>query len=198
MYYQQKRYYKVFAHYFGDSGLTPISDEQVEQFYLDEYVRIKHIQLKLTDAEGKALDSATVTAKRTQAQTLLAQALAASAEDFDIMITDYSEDSGKTTYPEGYIFNNTMSFPKEFMTASFEMKVGDVRLVETSSGLHIMRKEALDPDAYLTGTRATQVKAACAQELFKELLIGVRDELGVTLNEEIIHKYDVATITYLS
>lgn len=198
MYYQQKRYYKVFANHFGTEGLTPVTDEAVRQFYEDEYVRVKHIQLKLVDSAGKALDSATVAAKRTQAQTLLAEALSASAEDFDAMISEYSEDSGKSTYPEGYIFNNTMSFPKEFMTASFEMEVGEVRLVETSAGLHILRKEALEPDTYLTDTRLTQIKAAYAQQQFSLLVKEKREELGVTFNEKILNKYNVATITYLS
>ena len=68
---------------------------------------------------------------------------------FDTLVKEYSEDTGMDTYPNGiYLTADTNYDSPEVVEALFEMKVGEVRMIRSEYGIHIVMKYELDTAAY--------------------------------------------------
>ncbi|MPM08942.1 Foldase protein PrsA [bioreactor metagenome] len=135
----------------GTEGFT---DDDLFALMSDSFVRVKHILLKTTDDDGNALDDAAVKAK---ADALVAQ-LDAGA-DFDTLMAENGEDPGMTTYPDGYVIDQQISFDPVFLTAAFELAEGEYTLVKGSYGYHIIKRLPLEKSnldlVYPDGSGAT-------------------------------------------
>lgn len=141
---------------YGENG-EKVSDEQALA-YLEEqgYLRANHILLTTVDLQtGEALDEETVAAKAAQAQEL-ADALRAIEDPEELLKRfrelkeEYDEDTGKTAYPDGYVF-----LPGE-MVAEFEEGVkaladyGVSQPVQTSYGYHVILRLPLSADTVVS------------------------------------------------
>ena len=109
----------------------------------------KHILLMTQDmTTGEALSEADAAAKKAQAEDILAQlqAITDPAEletKFDELMNEYSEDTGLTAYPNGYVFT-AGEMVAEFEEATRVLEFGAVSgIVESSYGYHIILR--LDP-----------------------------------------------------
>ena len=109
----------------------------------------KHILLMTQDmTTGEALPEADAAAKKAQAEDILAQlqAIEDPAElekKFDELMNEYSEDSGLSAYPNGYVFTAGEMVP-EFEEGTRALDFGAVSgIVESSYGYHIILR--LDP-----------------------------------------------------
>ena len=134
-----------------------VSEEQALS-YLEEqgYLRANHILLSTMDLQtGEALDEATVAKKEALAQKLVTELQAIQdpeklVERFRELKEEYCEDSGKTAYPDGYVF-----LPGEMVT-EFEEGVtaladyGLSQPVKTSYGYHIILRLPLSADAVVS------------------------------------------------
>ncbi len=120
----------------GSEGFT---DDDLFALMSDSFVRVKHILLKTTDDDGNALDEVAIKA---QAEALVAQ-LDAGA-DFDTLMAEHGEDPGMTTYPDGYVIDQYISFDPVFVTAAFELAEGEYTLVKGSYGYHIIKRLPLE------------------------------------------------------
>lgn len=136
-------------HYFGKGGEREPTEDIVLS-YLDTggYYKVKHILLATVDtATREELDEATVTAKKKQADELLAQ-IKASGNDqalFDKLMKEYSEDPGLASYPEGYNFQINTSVDPAFEAAALELEPGQISgVVEGVSGYHIILRLPMD------------------------------------------------------
>ena len=57
------------------------------------------------------------------------------------LIDEYNEDPGMASNPDGYVFSSEdSSYTKVFHNAAFDMKAGEIRLVQSNLGYHIMKK----------------------------------------------------------
>lgn len=145
---------------FGEKGKHALTDEYRESFYLENYNRVKHVLVDmqdkyLTDENGNLImDTYTgyyktepLTEEEKAEKTALARTLfnnASAGADFEELITKYGEDPGALKYKDGYFLNPSSPYEKSFLDAALEMKVGEVRLVESSVGLHIIKKYPLE------------------------------------------------------
>jgi len=120
----------------GTEGFT---DDDLYALMTESFVRVKHILLKTTDDDGNALDDATVKAK---ADALVAE-LDAGA-DFDALMAENGEDPGMTSYPDGYVIDQQISFDPVFLTGAFELAEGEYTLVKGSYGYHIIKRMPLE------------------------------------------------------
>lgn len=121
----------------------------------NDILRAKHILLLTQDmSTGEPYDEATQASQRAKAEELLGQ-LRANPGRFDALMNEYSEDSGLSSNPEGYLFSAGQ------MVAQFEegtrgLEYGEIsELVESDYGYHIILR--LDPDC-------DQVRQAAASE----------------------------------
>ena len=134
-----------------------VSEEQALSYLKEQgYLRANHILLSTMDLQtGEALDEATVAEKEALAQKLVTELQAIQdpeelVERFRELKEEYCEDSGKTAYPDGYVF-----LPGEMLT-EFEDGVtaladyGLSQPVKTSYGYHIILRLPLSADAVVS------------------------------------------------
>ena len=141
---------------YGANG-EKVGDEQALGYLADQgYLYANHILLTTMDLQtGEALDEETVAAKAAQAQEL-ADALRAIEDPEELLKRfrelkeEYDEDTGKTAYPDGYVF-----LPGE-MVAEFEEGVkaladyGVSQPVQTSYGYHVILRLPLSADTVVS------------------------------------------------
>ncbi|MCI8387661.1 MAG: hypothetical protein HFE63_04260 [Clostridiales bacterium] len=199
---------------YGDNGTERATDEEVEQYYKENYYRCKHILIRTDskieyDEDGEPIVDATtgsykmieLTEEEKAAQVELAKDLekrVAAGEDFDELVQEYSEDTGMQYFEDGYYVNSASTYlPSNVINAVISMKVGDVKTIESSYGYHITKKYDLIDGAYkvekysatMFGDLAATVNAIKMQEL-----IATFSELVVT-NDDIISQYPITTCT---
>lgn len=105
------------------------------QYVKENYVTAKHILIKV---EEGASDT---TEQLQKAEDLLAQLQAGA--DFDTLMNENSEDTGLTSYPDGYTFT-TGEMVEEFEDAAFSLKEGETSgIVKTTHGYHIIKRMPL-------------------------------------------------------
>lgn len=134
-----------------------VSEEQALSYLKEQgYLRANHILLSTMDLQtGEALDEATVAEKEALAQKLVTELQTIQdpeelVERFRELKEEYCEDSGKTAYPDGYVF-----LPGEMVT-EFEDGVtaladyGLSQPVKTSYGYHIILRLPLSADAVVS------------------------------------------------
>ena len=141
---------------YGENG-EKVSDEQALG-YLEEngYLYANHILLTTMDLQtGEALDEAAVAEKEAQAQKLAEELQAIQDPEqlvkrFQELKEEYDEDTGKTAYPDGYVF-----LPGE-MVAEFEEGVkaladyGVSQPVKSSYGYHVILRLPLSADTVVS------------------------------------------------
>ena len=134
-----------------------VSDEQALS-YLEEngYLYANHILLTTMDLQtGEALEEAAVAEKEAQAQALAEELQVIQDPEelvkrFRELKEEYDEDTGKTAYPDGYVF-----LPGE-MVAEFEEGVkaladyGVSQPVKTSYGYHVILRLPLTADTVVS------------------------------------------------
>lgn len=127
--------------------MMELVDQEGSAFYLDPAgytayaAYADHILLSNKDAEtGEALDEEAVAAKREQAEELLEQLRASDDPEalFAQLADEYSEDPGRASNPDGYLFGKGQMV-QEFEDAAFRMSPGEISdIVETTHGFHIL------------------------------------------------------------
>ncbi len=141
---------------YGENG-EKVSDEQALG-YLEEngYLYANHILLSTMDLQtGEALDEAAVAEKEAQAQALAEELQAIQDPEelvkrFRELKEEYDEDTGKTAYPDGYVF-----LPGEMVT-EFEEGVkaladyGVSQPVKSSYGYHVILRLPLTADTVVS------------------------------------------------
>ncbi|MGM9662715.1 MAG: peptidylprolyl isomerase [Oscillospiraceae bacterium] len=130
-------------------ALAPTEEE------LDAYVKeaglmkADHILLATQDLyTGEELDEETRQAQYAKAQELLAQLQAAEDPEtlFAELADEYSEDPGRSYYPDGYVFGPGEMVP-EFEEAAAALEEGEISgIVESDSGYHILLRKALSKE----------------------------------------------------
>lgn len=122
-----------------------VSDEEVKTYYdenresIDD-VTVRHLLLR-TDIEG-------LTVEQKQEKKNLAENLKKrieNGEDMAALVKEYSEDTGSKDSGGVYTFTETEAFEKgfaqEFADWSLNAEIGDLEIVQTKLGYHIMRLE---------------------------------------------------------
>lgn len=160
---------------FADRPTDAEMDAYIEE---NDILRAKHILLMTVDpSTGESLDEAVVAEKRATAEDLLAQLQASNGllADFDTLMNQYSEDTGLSSYPDGYTFT-AGEMVSAFEDATRALEYGQISgLVESPYGYHIILR--LDPD---TEDARTEYRA----ELMYDQLSAWTDEADVVQSDE--------------
>ena len=189
-----EKLYSVFGEYVvsATGGIKPVSDAAIWNKFTNEYVRVKHILISTTtgeyDEEGNIVE---------YSEEELAERLAKAddiynkivgGEDFDAYSAE-SEDSGQETYPNGYVFARNGGFVLEFEDAAFDMKVDEVRVVESEFGIHIMKKYELTTDDILE--HEAQIISELEMLVIMEELKPYTDSIEVIYEE--VNEFSIVT-----
>lgn len=140
-------YQKIMNYLETDSGSEYyVADDALLEKVHENYVHVKHI-LVLCEEDDDEQE------RLTFAQELLERAR--NGEDFDSLITEYGEDPGMTTNPDGYYFTKDDSYVQEFKDASFALEENEIsEPVKTDYGYHIIQRLPIDDD-YVLENRST-------------------------------------------
>ncbi len=159
-----------FTETYGLKG-EKVSDEQALA-YLEEndYTYANHILLATMDlSTGEALDEETIAEKKAQAESLVEELNAIEDEEqlverFRELKEEYCEDTGKTAFPDGYVFLPG-EMVEEFENAALALEEYAVsEPVESPYGYHIILRLPLDADAIIAYSSTGE--AMTAREYF--------------------------------
>ncbi|MFT8888292.1 MAG: peptidylprolyl isomerase [Ethanoligenens sp.] len=175
---------KLFNSYYAAGGSEAVSDADLKDHYIKNFVQIKQIFFNTNDDSGAALPTAQQQAKQKKANDVLGQ-ISADRSNFNTLMTANNEDPGMQSNPDGYVFGKSQDFVQVFKDASFSMKVGDVKLIKSSMGYHILYKVALDPSKF------DSVKSDVLTDMKDPAFLKMLDNYkGITTNNSTINRYN--------
>ena len=162
-----------------EAALRQYYGQHLSDYRVPDRVKVAHILFKTT---GK--NPAEVSTIEKTAQDVLAQVK--SGADFGDLAKQHSEDTSAQSGGEiGWIVRKQTV--KEFEDAAFSMKPGEVRLVKTIYGVHIIKVEDKQ-SAHLQSL--DEVKDAIRAELEKQKLAAAEESLADRFEREVKAKKD--------
>ena len=162
-----------------EAALKQYYGRHLSDYRVPDRVKVAHILFKTT---GK--NPAEVSTIEKTAQDVLAQVK--SGADFAALAKQHSEDTSAQSGGEiGWIVRKQTV--QEFEDAAFSMKPGEVRLVKTIYGVHIIKVEDKQ-NAHLQSF--DEVKDAIRAELEKQKLAAAAESLGDRFEREVKAKKD--------
>lgn len=185
--------YKLFQKVFGPGGEKGTTEDQMKKYYTSNYVRIKQVFFNKNDDTGNALKGDKLTKLVAQVNSVLAQAKAKPA-DFDKLVTKYNQDSGMKQNPDGYIFTKSDNYLPDFITTAFKMKVGDITLLKSDYGYHIMYKVKVDEKASFYTGKKDEVLAAMKSTDFQKYINDAVSKAKKEKNTDAINRYNPKNI----
>ena len=136
---------------FGEGGTEAATDEELMQYFQDNYLAAKHILILTKDPNTGEVKRTEEQAKA-DAQKVLDRLNA--GEDFDTVMKEVSEDSGLEGNPDGYIFTDG-DMMQEFYDGAKALKEGEVSgLVKSDYGYHIIKRIPVDYAGQLENYRS--------------------------------------------
>ena len=130
-------------YYYGENGANVPSDEDLRQYFSDNYIAAKHILISTVDSTtGETIR--TDEEAKAEAQKILDRINA--GEDYDALMNEYSEDPGLAGNPDGYIFTEG-DMVTEFYDGAKALAEDEVSgLIKSDYGYHIIKRVPLDVD----------------------------------------------------
>ena len=145
---------------------TPVSDEEVQKYYADNYMCAKHILIdKGEDAE----------ASKKLAEEILERAK--NGEDFDKMAQDYSTDPGLESNPQGYVFTSG-EMVKPFEEGVKALEIGGFGICESDYGYHVLLRLDI-PE--LTDEMKGNITKACENNRTTVKMDELLEEYGIKI-----------------
>ena len=191
-------------------GAEPIPAERYEDFYQKHYVCVKHVYIRTKDKnvldsngnvqydENGALVTAELTEEEAAEKIALCDKVMEEANNgarFDALVELYSEDAGRHLYPDGYILSRSSVLPEEFVSAAFDMEIGELRRVDASYATHIMLRTELPEAAWKSGTYADMLDGFTdfvKTEVYAEKIAPMLE--NIVCDSELAEKYTVFTV----
>lgn len=192
---------------YGENGSEKITDEVKDEYYKSNYARIKQIffytsNKPVTDEDGNYTyddDGYVVTRDYTDEELAeqknkakLVMSSLTSGQDFDLLMASQNEDSAASTYPNGYYLTRTSQYVDEVISAAFELEEGEVKMVESEYGIHIVKRLPLEDKGYSLSANSdffTDFEDTLKTDIFTARLAAYEDDIKI--NEELLAKYDV-------
>lgn len=136
---------ELYNYYFGENGIQS-SEEDVAQYFKDNYITAAHVLRKTVDDYRNPLSDEEIAQKRSEIEALKTQI--AEGADFMTISREQNEDGGVESNPDGYTFKEGDMVTEFYETAKSleENQVSDI--VETSYGYHIIKRLPLDENYY--------------------------------------------------
>ncbi len=178
-----------------DESIAEVSDEEIRAKYdsiLEQYaasgvVTAKHILICFEKEDGT-----TRTEEETLAEANRIKAMI-TADNFDELMLEYSEDPGSQSNPEGYTFtHNDGQMVQEFDDGAYALRDNEVsEPVKTSYGYHIIKRVPSVPKFEAEGVKdelKSIIISERAQALYDENVKALAETAVVTKNEEKFNK----------
>ena len=193
-YYNEAKETAVIMHYFGpESKINPTPRKDIREYYNEYYSKVKHIFFSTRDEETNDYSNEEKAKIGEKANAVYDRV--AAGEDFEKLLDEFNEDPGMASNPEGYIFSKEdTSYVPLFTQTAFEMQAGDVRIIQTYMGYHIMKKYAFtEEDAFAPENEKMLIENMKSAEA-TELLDDLKEEIGVKYNDTVLAELSVVNL----
>jgi len=135
-----------------ETGIRVVPPEAVLAMYEANFARFNHILITVDTGERGVdgnlieLTDEQVDERANFAMGIYTQIRESGydAQVFEQLLESYSDDELSLMLP-GFTISEGSGFPENLTRALFEMEIGDVRVVATEVGIHIMKRYALMP-----------------------------------------------------
>lgn len=192
---EYKRMYEEYTLAYFNYSMTyfhqiEISDSDIKKVFesnKDNYnkVVVKHVLVSTKDsATQKDLPEDKIADKKKLAEEILEKAK--SGEDFEALVKTYSEDDGSKESGGEYTFGKGQMVP-EFENWSFSAKEGDIGIVRSSYGFHIINfiRVATFED------QKDEIKAVLQREQFSKNIDETKKQYPLVKNQEAVDSLDL-------
>ncbi len=174
-------------------------EQEKEAYFADNYSIVKHILINTSFKVKDDGSRVSQTEEEKAAQLVRAEALLArlsAGEDFDELwaLPEYqdADAAGAAKYPEGYFVCENSQFTPEFEAAALDMKDGEIRRVNSTYGIHIMKKYPMDSKKYNIYSDIDAELASSVASANYEKAVAPYVE-NVTVDEEILSAYSMVS-----
>jgi len=170
-----------------------LTDEEIKDYYIKNYIKAEHILFMTVDAQQKPLAQDKIDAAKKSADDVLAKIKAGG--NFEELMNKYSVDPGLKDAPTGYIFTKGEMVP-EFENVVFTLKEGEVPdIVKSSYGYHIIKRVKFSFDAKEFEQKKDAVKNKILLERFDALVKGQWETAAnLQRNDDAIKAVDITNL----
>ena len=162
---------------------TTVTDDEIKAFYDENqnayysgYRRAKHVLILTKDPETNEEYSEEQKAEaKAKADDIYKRALA--GEDFDSLVSEYSEDPGSSSNPDGYVFTDG-EMVQEFQDCVDSLEIGGIGFCKSDFGYHIIQRLAVDEKSF-----EDDIKMRILSNKFMDYMDEKKSEYGITLVE---------------
>ena len=187
----------LFNTFYNEGGMRVINEQSKQQMFRDKYAIAYHI---FFDMRGTVKDDGTVvslTQEEKQAKTAFANEVYEKIKKgeipFENALLQYTEDAYASKYSSGYFITDDGKYFKEFTDGVFSLSAGEITMVQSQAGFHIIKRYPMDEALY---DADEDVYAAITEKLITEDFSGLISSVsdGVVFNDDIIGQLDAALI----
>ena len=178
--------------------LFVVEDADVKKKAEESYALVQHVLILNAPQDGSEADENYAKNAKAKAEEVLAKAV--KGENFANLISEYNEDPGMTSNPEGYLITSdgyTLDGQSQMVSAftkgSFAVKPGKVNpeLVESSYGWHIIKRCVIEESNENYTTIQENAKSYLSSAKFETYLDSMLASAEVVKREKAINKIKV-------
>ncbi len=187
----------LFNSLYSEKGFCPITEEQKKEYFTENYAVVNHIYFDMrgTSKDDGTLVSLTEDEKqviRDRASKLYEEIATGEISYEDALIAN-TQDGFAASHPYGYFVADDGTYFDSFVKAAFSLEDGEITLVETTSGMHILRREKMVEEYYAYDeTVYTAISEKLIKNDFNSKIQAVRD--GVYVNEKALEGIDASLV----
>lgn len=157
----------------------PLSEEEenaiFEELSMESKFNAKHILFSTVDDMRQPLSDEVAEQKRIEAEETYNKIL--QGADYDTLMNQLSEDPGLETNPDGYIFGEG-EMVSEFEDGVKAIGFGEVALVKSSLGYHIIKRLPIDKEMLID-----EIKMTAMARRLEEAMPGWRKDAGIEVKK---------------
>lgn len=178
---------------FEELDLTDPTDDELRQYFKDDFLRAKHVLIMTTDSlTGEDIDDEAMAEAEKKANEVLEKAK--NGENFDALIEEFNEDPGMASNEEGYFFTDKQMV-SEFENATKSIQPGEFTMCKSSYGYHIIQRLPIEGDSFdkYFEDNKTSISSAYSSVQQQKALEKKAEELGIETktNQDVIDKISI-------
>ncbi len=204
IYVDQEKSGFLFDYYYGEGGIHPLSEEEKDAWYRDNYSHIVHLYINdayyypineagftQTDENGNPVSAPLTEELKAEKQMTIdaIDASLAAGSDFMDVYNTFSEDK---YYPNGYYLTRATNFVPEVVDAAFTLDEGAWTKLSSEQGTHYVFKLPLDEKAWENEANADFFSTFETDLASERFMSSIREYLPqVKVDAEALSRYSV-------
>lgn len=187
----------LYEHQYGENGVTPITMDEIKQYYADNYVYMSYISEPIASVGGSSSEvDAEIQAKVKAEYDGYKKACESGSKDFEAIVAEYAE-KGDTYF--GVSKNSySKSSGSELLTAVAEIGEGEYLYKEIGSRAYLIHRLKASESKYLENEdNVYNIRQSMKMTEFQnEILEAAKADTSITINESARKKFAVQKLKF--